>query len=66
MLFAAAAATGKTGDDAVWSGLRRAGVSLGPLVSLGVLVCAGLAANAFSHFVVDGLRSLQFSIHYFH
>jgi hypothetical protein len=55
MLFAAAATTGKTGDGAVWSGLRRAGVSLGPLVSLGVLVCAGLAANAFSHFVVDGL-----------
>ncbi|WP_377476237.1 MAG: hypothetical protein P2A85_26070 [Microcoleus anatoxicus] len=29
MLFIATAATGKTGDDAVWSGLRKVGVSLG-------------------------------------
>ncbi|MGL5063192.1 MAG: endonuclease/exonuclease/phosphatase family protein [Microcoleus sp.] len=55
MLFIATAATGKSGDDAVWAGLRKIGISFGPLVSLGVLVLVGLAANAFSHFAIDGL-----------
>lgn len=55
ILFIATAVSGKTGDDAVWSGLRKVGVSFGPLVSLGVLVLVGLAASAFSHFAIDGL-----------
>lgn len=55
MLFIATAATGKTGDDAVWSGLRKVGVSLGPLASLIVLVSVALVANYLSYLIVDSL-----------
>lgn len=55
MLFIAIAATGKTGDAAVWSGLVKVGGSFGMLIGLGVLVFAGFVANYFSYFVVDSL-----------
>ena len=55
MLFIGIAATGKTGDAATFSGLRKVGGSFGMLSGLGVLVFAGLVANYFSYFVVDTL-----------
>lgn len=55
MLFIGIAATGKTGDAATFSGLRKVGGSFGMLTGLGVLVFAGFVANYFSYFVVDGL-----------
>ncbi|MEG4445127.1 endonuclease/exonuclease/phosphatase family protein [Microcoleus sp. AT9_B5] len=55
MLFIAIAATGKTGDAAVWSGLVKVGGSFGMLVGLGVLVFVGFVANYFSYFLVDSL-----------
>ncbi|WP_293128097.1 endonuclease/exonuclease/phosphatase family protein [Microcoleus sp. bin38.metabat.b11b12b14.051] len=55
MLFIAILATGKTGDSATWSGLRKVGLSFGMLSGLGVLVFAGFVANYFSYFVVDSL-----------
>ncbi|MEG4849874.1 endonuclease/exonuclease/phosphatase family protein [Microcoleus sp. B5-D4] len=55
MLFIAIAATGKTGDAAVWSGLVKVGGSFGMLIGLGVLVFVGFIANYFSYFVVDSL-----------
>ncbi len=55
MLFIGIAATGKTGDAATFSGLRKVGGSFGMLTGLGVLVFAGLVANYFSYFVVDTL-----------
>jgi endonuclease/exonuclease/phosphatase (EEP) superfamily protein YafD len=55
MLFIAIVATGKTGDAAVWSGLRKVGASFGVLSGLSVLVIAGFVANYFSYFVVDSL-----------
>ncbi len=61
MLFIGIAATGKTGDAATFSGLRKVGGSFGMLTGLGVLVFAGFVANYFSYFVVDTLlvRSYQ-------
>lgn len=53
MLFIAASGTGKTGNEAIWSGLRKVGVSFGPWHSFGVLIFVGLVANSFSHFAVD-------------
>lgn len=55
MLFIARLATGKTGDAATWSALRKVGGSFGMLSGLCVLVFAGLVANYFSYFVVDSL-----------
>lgn len=55
MLFIGIAATGKTGDAATFSGLRKVGGSFGMLSGLGVLVFAGFVANYFSYFVVDTL-----------
>ena len=55
MLFIGIAATGKTGDAATFSGLRKVGGSFGMLTGLGVLVFAGFVANYFSYFVVDTL-----------
>ncbi len=55
MLFIAIAATGKTGDAAVWSGLVKVGGSFGMLIGLGVLVFVGFVANSVSYFVVDSL-----------
>ncbi len=55
MLFIGIVATGKTGDAAVWSGLRKVGGSFGMLSGLSVLVIAGFVANYFSYFVVDSL-----------
>ncbi|MEG4204305.1 endonuclease/exonuclease/phosphatase family protein [Microcoleus sp. Pol7_A1] len=55
MLFIAIAATGKTGEAAVWSGLVKVGGSFGMLIGLGVLVFVGFVANSFSYFVVDSL-----------
>ena len=55
MLFIGIVATGKTGDAATFSGLRKVGGSFGMLTGLGVLVFAGFVANYFSYFVVDGL-----------
>ncbi|MEG4962738.1 MULTISPECIES: endonuclease/exonuclease/phosphatase family protein [unclassified Microcoleus] len=55
MLFIAIAATGKTGDAAVWSGLVKVGGSFGMLIGLGVLVFVGFVANSFSYFMVDSL-----------
>ena len=55
MLFIGIAATGKTGDAATFSGLRKVGGSFGMLTGLGVLVFAGFVANYFSYFVVDSL-----------
>lgn len=52
-LFIAASGTGKTGNEAIWSGLQKVGISFGPLPSLGVLIFAGLLANSFSHFAID-------------
>ncbi|WP_293147466.1 MULTISPECIES: hypothetical protein [unclassified Microcoleus] len=55
MLLIGIVATGKTGDAAVWSGLRKVGGSFGTLSGLSVLVIAGFVANYFSYFVVDSL-----------
>ncbi len=55
MLLIGISATGKTGDAATFSGLRKVGGSFGMLSGLGVLVFAGLVANYFSYFVVDTL-----------
>ncbi|MEG4812290.1 endonuclease/exonuclease/phosphatase family protein [Microcoleus sp. F8-D3] len=55
MLFLARVATGKTGDAATWSALRKIGGSFGMLIGLGVLVFVGFVANYFSYFVVDSL-----------
>jgi endonuclease/exonuclease/phosphatase (EEP) superfamily protein YafD len=61
MLLIGIVASGKTGDAAVWSGLRKVGGSFGMLSGLSVLVIAGFVANYFSYFVVDSLlvRSYQ-------
>jgi endonuclease/exonuclease/phosphatase (EEP) superfamily protein YafD len=53
MLFIAASGTGKTGNEAIWYGLRKVGISFGPLPSFGVLIFVGLLANSFSHFAID-------------
>ncbi|MEG4249781.1 endonuclease/exonuclease/phosphatase family protein [Microcoleus sp. Pol10D4] len=55
MLLIARVATGKTGDAATWSALRKVGGSFGMLIGLGVLVFVGFVANYFSYFVVDSL-----------
>ncbi|MEG4108548.1 endonuclease/exonuclease/phosphatase family protein [Microcoleus sp. S13_C5] len=55
MLLIARVATGKTGDAATWSALRKVGGSFGMLIGLGVLVFVGFVANYSSYFVVDSL-----------
>ena len=55
MLFIAIAATGKTGDGAVWSGLVKVGGPFGMPIGLGVLIFVGFVGNYFSYLVVDSL-----------
>ncbi|MEG4857264.1 endonuclease/exonuclease/phosphatase family protein [Microcoleus sp. K1-B6] len=55
MLLIARVATGKTGDAATWSALRKLGGSFGMLIGLCVLVLVGFVANSFSYFVIDSL-----------
>ncbi|WP_445241804.1 endonuclease/exonuclease/phosphatase family protein [Microcoleus vaginatus] len=55
ILLIARVATGKTGDLATWSVLRKLGGSFGMLIGLCVLVFVGFVANSVSYFVVDSL-----------